>query len=874
MMLLFFFISLIVPLASVNKASALTPQQLQDCYFYNGKTVGSLVSSTSSGNTTAPNYTFQECQDMGACQKPASNTATISCANPTQQQAVDTKLGSAITTICGPSNAIGAAYNNCVNDVTNAYNACKNASTSTAAVDGTKEQAIAACIAGKVAGVNVAKLGTALTGSAAAAATLYTNEQACIKANGQWDAAASPPTCTGGNQDANPPTCEMSPNPLSWILCPVITGLVAGVDACRSILESLLVIRVEPDSEAYNDLFKAWSNIRIIGNIILAIALLVIVFGEVVGGGVIEAYTAKKVLPRLLIGAALINLSFYIVIAFVDIMNIVGLGIYSLMSSTVTGGGLHRVNIDILGGLLGNAGIGALIVGLATGSELLVAGLMFLAVFVLLPALLIMLAVLFVVIIRQGIILVLLILSPVAFALYCLPNTEKYFKKWWEEMFKALLVFPIIMAFFAVSTILSSLLGAADLGNATPFKMIVQLIVALAPIALVVMAFKIAGGLLGNIMEVSKGLGNKAHQGILGSDRDPTSLRNRTKQGLGDRWAQGRVGVESSTRRSGSGLVRRLGRAVGGGAWQQERAAMANQREAQRADVIWGNGDDTYTKASTLYYSMDRLRGTSRHRVKDGQEQFAATDGSWFTASEIKHGHDVFGGNHGMMQTNFKKMFEKADPMDTPTQNRITQDYMDWANGEKLDPGTATGRWQGVSIPIAQSRPDLRRLGIEGEKGNLRWGSTNDFGLLTQTAGFKPHEWTSMGPGGFSAVTDSIETVYNAGAGGGGNGGESGADRDAAAKRAYVNLVRAVEGARAGRAPTPPGAAAGGGSAPGAATPGSPMPGYSALDSAAAKNAIAAEHALETLHARNPGLEAWVKVNFPDDIHGGTVSIP
>jgi hypothetical protein len=285
MMLLFFFISLIVPLASINKASALTPQQLQDCFFYNGKTVGGLVSSTSSGTTTAPNYGWQECVDMGACKKPANNFEILSCSSPTEQQAVDTKLGSAITTICGPSNAIGAAYNNCVNDVTNAYNACKNASTSTAAVDGTKEQAIAACIAGKVAGVNVAKLGTALTGSAAAAATLYTSEQACIKANGQWDAAASPPTCTGGNQDANPPTCEMSPNPLSWILCPVITGLVAGVDACRSILESLLVIRVEPDSEAYNDLFKAWSNIRIIGNIILAIALLVIVFGEVVGGG-------------------------------------------------------------------------------------------------------------------------------------------------------------------------------------------------------------------------------------------------------------------------------------------------------------------------------------------------------------------------------------------------------------------------------------------------------------------------------------------------------------------------------------------------------------------------------------------------------------
>lgn len=594
MVLLFTVASLATPLINVGRASALTPQQLQDCYFYNGKRPTEVVTATSSGNTTAPNYGWQECVDMGACIKPAVVTDILSCSNPTQQAAVDIKLGSAITTICGPNNAIGAAYNSCVTDVTDAYNKCKNAPASSATADGTKEQAIAACLAGKFTGVNPAKLATALTASAASTSSLYGSEQACKAANGQWDAAAQ--KCTGA-EETSPPTCELSGNPLSWIICPIITGLIAGVDAIRSLLQGLLMVHIKPvgangDEAAYKDIYSVWSNVRIIGNLMLLIALIVIVFTEVTGGGALEAYTVKKVLPRLLIGAVMINLSFYIIMIVNDIMNVIGVGIYSLMTSPLTGGGLHRVNVDATLSILGTAGLGGVATAIFTAGGLVAAAGMWLLVFVLLPAMLIVLAGLVIIILRQGLIIVLLVLSPIAFALYCLPNTEKYFRNWWEQLFKAFLVFPIVMALFGASTMLSTLLGAAELGDATPFKGIVQLIVALAPIALVAFAFKLAGGLLGNLMESGRALSKRTHQGILGSEHNPYSMRNKAKWGLSREGAAYRSREYEKGLRGGfRGIRGNLRRAAGMGNLEATMARHAEERQ-KIMEQQSGNGND------------------------------------------------------------------------------------------------------------------------------------------------------------------------------------------------------------------------------------------------------------------------------------------
>ncbi|HPG37426.1 MAG TPA: hypothetical protein PK865_01380 [Candidatus Saccharibacteria bacterium] len=438
---------------------------------------------------------------------------------------------------------------------------------------------------------------------AANAAALADQKKACADGLHSWNDAAN--KCNDGTASDQPPTCEMSINPLSWILCPVLTAIVGAVGGIADMIKQVMGVNIDPNAPGGKDIFKAWSNFRIIGNILLLIGVLVVVFSEVIGGGIVEAYTVRKILPRLLIGAVLINLSFYIMLALIDIFNVLGNGVYSLITIPFGGGGLHKINIDIVGGVLGNLGVAGLVglVGTGIGNAILLDSLPLLGLMVLLPAFLIFLAVLFVIIIRQGLILLLLIMSPVAFALYCLPNTERYFKAWWEQTFKALLVFPIIMALFGLSTALSSVLGAASLGLATPLKMIVQLIVLLAPIALIVFAFKLAGGLLGNVIETGRALGSKAHQGILGNPNDRNSWRNRAKRqaafGITRQQTAAIDAVEGRKNGSVNRRQRALYRAVRATSWGLDKRASRYMQEArEEEDAMSATGRDNLRYAS------------------------------------------------------------------------------------------------------------------------------------------------------------------------------------------------------------------------------------------------------------------------------------
>ena len=51
---------------------------------------------------------------------------------------------------------------------------------------------------------------------------------------------------------------------------------------------------------------------RSIANIIIIFALLAVVFSQSIGGGMIDAYTAKKIMPRLLAAAIFVNISIYL----------------------------------------------------------------------------------------------------------------------------------------------------------------------------------------------------------------------------------------------------------------------------------------------------------------------------------------------------------------------------------------------------------------------------------------------------------------------------------------------------------------------------------------------------------------------------------
>ncbi|QQR51771.1 hypothetical protein IPF89_04465 [Candidatus Saccharibacteria bacterium] len=77
---------------------------------------------------------------------------------------------------------------------------------------------------------------------------------------------------------------------------------------------------------------------------------------------------------------------------------------------------------------------------------------------------------------RQALIILLIVISPLAFVAYLLPNTENLFKKWYKLFSTLLLLFPIVALVFGASKLASTILSAAANGvsgtdaNATATK--------------------------------------------------------------------------------------------------------------------------------------------------------------------------------------------------------------------------------------------------------------------------------------------------------------------------------------------------------------------------------------------------------------------
>ena len=120
------------------------------------------------------------------------------------------------------------------------------------------------------------------------------------------------------NEDENKTSCE-SPEgkfSLAWMVCPVINALAdTAQDAYEGFIEPTL--QVSPtlfsqlNDSGENTTEAAWEVFRNFANIGFSIMLLVVILSQVTGFG-IDNYGIKKVLPKLIIAAILINLSYLI----------------------------------------------------------------------------------------------------------------------------------------------------------------------------------------------------------------------------------------------------------------------------------------------------------------------------------------------------------------------------------------------------------------------------------------------------------------------------------------------------------------------------------------------------------------------------------
>ena len=239
---------------------------------------------------------------------------------------------------------------------------------------------------------------------------------------------------------------------IGWLVCPVMNFVASLNDAAYSAISGFLDIKpaILSDSGA-SGAKQGWEFFRNIANAIFAVIFLWVIFSQISNVGV-SNYGIKKILPRLIIGALLVNLSYYLCQIFVDLSNILG---HTLKDALESGAGGVGTGSEATG--WGSA-IAATIVGvggvvafaaLAVGIPTLVAG--FFAI----------MTVFIILVVRQAGIILLISMSPIAFAAWLLPNTEDLFKKWMKMFRGLLLVFPIISLLYGAGRLAGAVLSSS-----------------------------------------------------------------------------------------------------------------------------------------------------------------------------------------------------------------------------------------------------------------------------------------------------------------------------------------------------------------------------------------------------------------------------
>ncbi len=333
----------------------------------------------------------------------------------------------------------------------------------------------------------------------------------------------SPPTditFVAGSEDpgaeGDTPSCDSATfGSTGWLVCPVVGILATGMDKIYEIVSDFLVIRTVTN-DTNSPLYRMWMLIRDIANICFVIAILIIVYSQLTSIG-ISNYGIKKLLPRLIIGAILVNVSFWLCAIAVDASNILGYGIHNLFvgirAQFMEGSAFPTETPtwqSIAGVILAGSGtaVGGWSILVAT-----VGGSAYLFIPTLLGAILAIIVALLVLAARQALITVFIIIAPLAFVAYLLPNTEKWFTKWREAFTTLLLLFPIFSVIFSGAQLAGMAIIQTSGGNL--FIIILGLGVQVAPVVITPMIVKFGGGLIGKIA----GIVNNPNKGLVDRTR-------------------------------------------------------------------------------------------------------------------------------------------------------------------------------------------------------------------------------------------------------------------------------------------------------------------------------------------------------------------
>lgn len=328
-----------------------------------------------------------------------------------------------------------------------------------------------------------------------------------------------------------------------WVICPVVFFLSSLTDKTFDLLLPFLLIdplSTSVSSDEGSTTYSAWTQMRNIANVLFVLTFVVIIYSQLTSWG-IEAYGIKKLMPRLVVASILMNLSFFICAIAIDVSNVVGTTAQSVLinisetppsSPSSEFNGWSSVSTEVLGttatdeegknkdqpandeSQIENPAeapaaeedkeddplakpLTQLVVGgiVLTGIAVLFAQLAVLAP-IMVVALFAMVTVLLVLLLRQAIVIVLVIIAPIAFALYLLPNTQKWFDRWRSTFFDMLIMFPAIALIFGGSHLASQIIRRTAEENGQVLLTIFALGIQVIPLFVAPLLIKLGGGVV------------------------------------------------------------------------------------------------------------------------------------------------------------------------------------------------------------------------------------------------------------------------------------------------------------------------------------------------------------------------------------------
>ena len=220
----------------------------------------------------------------------------------------------------------------------------------------------------------------------------------------------------------------------------LIEVLIRGISAIL-----ILLVNVFMEVASYSNFIEApavkhgWVLVRDLCNMFFVIILLIIAFATILGQ---DKYSAKNMLPKLVLAAVLINFSKLICGLTIDFANVVMLTFVNAFSAIGAGNILNILGIEKITRLRGDGDVTN-----ATLVTSYIFGLLYVIIATVVVASMVAMLV-----IRVVMIWILTVLSPLAFFLQAVPGKgASYASQWWDEWTKNLLVGPILAFFLWLS---------------------------------------------------------------------------------------------------------------------------------------------------------------------------------------------------------------------------------------------------------------------------------------------------------------------------------------------------------------------------------------------------------------------------------------